>query len=185
MDFTGNAVIQVVLGGIGSVAEILGIGHQGGDQGGVHVVHHVALAAAGRVDEEVALVVRLGVHSVLQHLDLFFHRHFQAHFVGSADVGGEGHKPLGHVKVMEELMPAGVAAPGETGEGTMIPGGDEARFVRGFGVGAVGAFHGGHDVIAHFLGGEGFHVDGAGFVIVQRGVGGGCLFIQSLHQNPW
>ena len=52
---------------------------------------------------------------------------------------------------MEELMPAGVAAPGETGEGPMIAGSDEARFIRGFGIGAVGAFHSGHNIPAHFF----------------------------------
>ena len=70
---------------------------------------------------------------------------------------------------MEQLMPAGVTATGEAGEGAMIPGGDEARFIRGFGIGAVDAFHSGHDIVAHFLGREGFHVDGTGFVVVVVG----------------
>ena len=169
MDFAGNAVIQVVFGGIGAIAEVIGVGHHGSDQGRVHIIHHVPLAAAGRVDEEIVLIVGLGRERVLEHLDLLFHGHLQAHFVRGADVGGEGHKPLRQIKVMEELMPAGVAAPGEAGEGAVIAGGDEARLVRGFGVGAVGAFHGGHDVVAHFLGGEGFHVDGTGFVVVVVG----------------
>ena len=166
MQLIGKAVIQIILGGVCSVAEVLGIGDHGRDQGSIHVVHHIALSATGCIDEEIILVICLGSESVMQHLHLLLYGHFKAHLIGSTDVGREGHEPLGIWKIVEELMPAGITSTREASKCAMVTGGNEACCIGGLGVGAIGALYKGKDFIWNLLCRKGSHVNGTGVVIV-------------------